>query len=106
MTCLIKNSTLTVALLCTMPLTGVAQDAVPLDQATLRGDEVIETPAGTIELQDSYFDDEASERLFDTMDLQRAAQAYIWSTPLVSTTGSAVAQSALSWCHSVRYWPL
>lgn len=61
---------------------GFAQ-GVPLDSATLQGDEVIETPIGDIELQDSYFDDEASQRLFDEMDYQRASQAYIWSMPLV-----------------------
>ena len=77
------TATVAGALLCA---SGLAQAAVPLDQATLKGDEVIETPAGEIELQDSYFDEQASQRLFDTMDVQRAAQAYIWSTPLVSTT--------------------
>ncbi|MBR9878479.1 MAG: DUF1254 domain-containing protein [Gammaproteobacteria bacterium] len=77
------TATVAGALLCA---SGLAQSAVPLDQATLKGDEVIETPAGEIELQDSYFDEQASQRLFDTMDVQRAAQAYIWSTPLVSTT--------------------
>ena len=60
--------------------------AVPLAEAQLHGDEAIDTPIGTIELQDSYFDQDASDRLFDAMDLQRASQAYIWSTPLVSTT--------------------
>ncbi len=54
--------------------------------ATLEGDETITTPIGTIALVDSYFDDDASKRLFDEMDYQRASQAYIWSTPLVSTT--------------------
>jgi len=28
---------------------------------------------------DSYFDDDASRRLFDEMDYQRACQAYLWS---------------------------
>lgn len=72
-------------IICTSSITVFAQDALPLDQATLRGDEVIDTPAGLIELNDSYFDEDASQRLFDTMDMQRAAQLYIWSTPLVST---------------------
>lgn len=62
-----------------------AQTATPLAEAKLHGDEVIDTPAGPIELQDSYFDEDASQRLFDAMDLQRASQLYIWSTPLVST---------------------
>ncbi|WP_339948046.1 DUF1214 domain-containing protein [uncultured Albimonas sp.] len=63
---------------------AASQEAVPLDQATLQGDETIDTPIGEIELTDSYFDEDASRRLFDEMDAQRAAQAYIWSTPLVS----------------------
>jgi hypothetical protein len=60
--------------------------AIPLGKAALHGDEHIETPIGDIELTHSYFDDDASERLFEEMDYQRATQAYIWSTPLVSMT--------------------
>ena len=59
---------------------------VDLEKASLSGDEVIDTPIGTIELVDNYFDDDASQRLYDEMDYQRAVQLYIWSTPLVSTT--------------------
>jgi hypothetical protein len=57
-----------------------------LESATLAGDELISTPIGDIELHHSYFADEASRRLFDEMDYQRACQAYIWSTPIVSMT--------------------
>jgi hypothetical protein len=57
-----------------------------LGDATLHGDEVIQSPIGRIELNDSYFDDDASKRLYDEMDYQRATQAYIWSMPLVSIT--------------------
>ncbi len=59
---------------------------VALDQAKLHGDETIRTPMGDIRLIDSYFDDDASKRLYNEMDFQRAAQAYIWSTPQVSIT--------------------
>src|ERR1700740_260788 len=59
---------------------------VSLANATLKGDEKIATPYGQIALEDSYITDESSKKLFDVMDLQRAAQAYIWSTPLVSFT--------------------
>jgi hypothetical protein len=59
---------------------------VALTNAKLHGDEIIETPIGPIELTHNYFDDDASKRLYDEMDYQRAAQAYIWSTPLVSVT--------------------
>lgn len=66
-----------------MPALG---QGVPLGEATLSGDEVIETPAGTVELQDTYFGDDASRRLYDELDFQRASQAYIWAMPIVSMT--------------------
>jgi hypothetical protein len=65
-----------------------------LETATLAGDELISTPIGDIELRHSYFDDDASRRLFDEMDYQRACQAYIWSAPLVSITGWRDAQKS------------
>lgn len=68
-----------------VPGTAFAR-AVPLSEAKLSGTVTIQTPIGTIELKDNYFDDATSKRLFDDMDYQRAAQAYIWSTPLVSVT--------------------
>jgi hypothetical protein len=58
----------------------------PLEAATLQGDELIHTPIGDIELRHTYLDDDASRRLFDEMDFQRACQAYIWSQPIVSLT--------------------
>lgn len=57
---------------------------VALEKATLIGNEQINTPYGLLELQHNYLADESSEKLFDAMDLQRASQAYIWSTPIVS----------------------
>lgn len=45
---------------------------------------MIDTPAGSVELQDSYLGDDASRRLYDELDFQRASQAYIWAMPLVS----------------------
>lgn len=65
---------------------------VDLDAASLQGDEVIDTPIGVIELDDNYFGDDASQRLFDEMDYQRACQLYLWSTPLVSITAWRDAQ--------------
>lgn len=59
---------------------------VALGDAVLFGDETITTPYGTVELQDTFITDETSQVLYDGMDLQRAAQAYIWSHPLVSMT--------------------
>jgi hypothetical protein len=59
---------------------------VPLADAKLKGNETIITPYGTLKLENNYLTDDSAKRLFDAMDLQRAAQAYIWSTPLVSVT--------------------
>ena len=50
----------------------------PLELAALRDTEVIATPVGDIALVDSYFDDDASARLYDEMDYQRAVQGYLW----------------------------
>jgi len=61
-------------------------EPVTPEDATLHGDEIIDTPVGEIELAHSYFDEDASIRLFDEMDYQRVVQAYIWSHPLVSVT--------------------
>lgn len=52
--------------------------------AVLRGDETISTPYGEVSLEHGYLTDASSQRLFDAMDFQRACQAYVWSTPLVS----------------------
>lgn len=64
--------------------TCVFAQGIPMEKASLHGDEKIQTPIGVVTLQDSYFDSDASRRLFAEMDYQRATQAYIWSTPLVS----------------------
>ncbi len=52
----------------------------------LSGSTTVQTPIGDIKFDNNYFDDVASKRLYDEMDYQQAAQAYIWSTPLVSVT--------------------
>jgi hypothetical protein len=64
----------------------VMSQQVALDEATLQGDELIETPIGNIELVHNYFNSDISKKLYDELDYQRAAQSYIWSTPLVSMT--------------------
>lgn len=56
----------------------------PLQDAHLFGDEVIDTPYGSVTLEHGYLTDESSLVVFDAMDFQRACQAYVWSTPLVS----------------------
>jgi len=59
-------------------------DPVGLGEAKLCGDEMIETPFGTLHLEHSFPTDASSARLFDAMDGQRAAQAHCWSLPLVA----------------------
>lgn len=59
------------------------RQASELAQASLAGDETIATPYGTVQLEHSYPTDASSALLFDVMDAQRAAQAYLWSFPLV-----------------------
>jgi len=59
-------------------------DTLSLDDAELIGDENIHTPYGNLELQHNYLTDESSKKVFDALDFQRASQAYIWSTPIVS----------------------
>jgi hypothetical protein len=54
-----------------------------LKDAKLYGNEAIDSPYGTIELEHTYMTDESSQKIFDAMDFQRACQAYLWSIPLV-----------------------
>ncbi|MFE4444810.1 DUF1254 domain-containing protein [Streptomyces sp. NPDC056820] len=53
-----------------------------LRNARLTGDERIETPFGTVRLEHTFPTDDTSQLLFDQLDVQRAAQAYLWSLPL------------------------
>jgi hypothetical protein len=59
-------------------------NSVNLSDAKLVGDESINTPYGVVNMEHNFITDESSQKLFDAMDLQRASQAYIWSTPAVS----------------------
>ncbi|MER7728172.1 DUF1254 domain-containing protein [Streptomyces sp. NPDC096323] len=54
-----------------------------LHDARLTGDETIETSFGTLKLEHTFPTDETSALLYDRMDAQRAAQAYLWALPLV-----------------------
>ncbi|WP_053977110.1 DUF1214 domain-containing protein [Mangrovimonas xylaniphaga] len=56
---------------------------ISLENATLIGDEDITTPYGKIVMEHNYIT-EGSDELFDALDFQRASQAYIWATPMVS----------------------
>ncbi|MEU4030520.1 DUF1254 domain-containing protein [Streptomyces anulatus] len=54
-----------------------------LSDATLTGDETIETQFGTVQLEQNYPTDDSAALLFDQIDAQRAAQAYLWVLPLI-----------------------
>ena len=61
---------------------------VALFAATVTDAETLETRVGTLDFTHSFADgyptNATVEKLFNEMDFQRACQAYIWSTPLVS----------------------
>jgi hypothetical protein len=81
------NYKVTTLLAFSLALTGCNTTPVNttnLGNATLKGDESVVTPYGNIDIEHNFITDEGSTILFDAMDLQRASQAYIWSTPLVS----------------------
>lgn len=59
-------------------------NAIPLESATLAGDELIASDYGDINLEHKDITSESSTTLFDAMDFQRMCQADIWSTPYVS----------------------
>jgi len=65
----------------------IAIFTIALFTATATGAETLETRIGKLEFTHSFADgyptDATVEKLFNEMDFQRAAQAYIWSIPLV-----------------------
>ena len=64
-------------------LQASAAEPLNLSNATLKGTETIATPYGNLQIEQNYLTDKSSTMLFDIMDLQRAAQAYMWATPLI-----------------------
>ena len=50
----------------------VVSQQVPLDKATLQGNELIQTPIGNIELVHNYFNSDISEKLYDELRLSSA----------------------------------
>ena len=66
----------------------IAIFTIALFTATGTGAETLKTRIGELEFThafaDGYPTDATVDKLFNEMDFQRAAQAYIWSTPLVS----------------------
>ncbi|MBY3389186.1 DUF1254 domain-containing protein [Rhizobium laguerreae] len=62
--------------------TVIVGTACAEDTATLNGP--IDTRMGRIELQGGYPDAQSVGKIYDEIDFQRASQAYIWATPIVS----------------------
>ena len=83
-----KNTTIHFGAILLVIMTGCQtnneSNSTLLEFARLSGDETISTPYGDVTMVHNFITDESSEKLFDAMDLQRASQAYIWSTPVVS----------------------
>ena len=55
------------------------------------GTRTLTTRIGPIQLECDYPSDAAVQKLYDELDFQRAVQAYIWATPLVSSEALRVA---------------
>lgn len=51
----------------------------------------LDTRIGRIDLQSGYPSDKSVKKLYDELDFQRAVQAYIWATPLVSMEALRIA---------------
>lgn len=73
---------------------------VALEDAKLVGDESISSPYGEISIEHNFITGGFRE-LFDAMDFQRASQAYIWSTPMVSFKQWQVAQAETFDAHNL-----
>jgi hypothetical protein len=69
--------------LATPVLAQAGTRAVPLAEATMKGDEVISTSVGEITLEGTYLTDESIKRLADEQDYQRATEVYQWAFPFV-----------------------
>jgi hypothetical protein len=68
---------------------ALAGTASAQDAPVLNGQ--IDTRIGPIQLQNGYPSDASVRKLYDELDFQRAAQAYVWATPLVSYEALRVA---------------
>jgi hypothetical protein len=72
---------------CNPPQTNdaaVVNNAIPLTDATLQGDELIKTNFGDIQLTQSYITKESIAKLNDQLSLQRAIEVYQWSLPVTT----------------------
>lgn len=60
----------------------LAQEASPFE-----GDKTVKTRIGDLNFESGYPTDETVQKLYDEIDFQRAAQAYIWGIPAVGLNG-------------------
>ncbi|MCG2461264.1 DUF1214 domain-containing protein [Flavobacteriaceae bacterium F89] len=58
--------------------------AVALSEATLKGDELIRTDFGDIQMDQTYITQESIDKLNKQLHLQRAVAVYEWALPVVS----------------------
>jgi hypothetical protein len=59
-------------------------NAIPLISANLKGDELIKTDFGDIQMEQTFITQESIDKLNHQLQLQRAVSVYEWSLPLVS----------------------
>ncbi|WP_158931057.1 DUF1254 domain-containing protein [Acidisphaera sp. S103] len=69
-------------ILTNVSLLAIAGAALADDAAVLNG--TMQTRIGTIELQNGYPSNDSVKKLYDAIDFQRAAQVYVWATPIVA----------------------
>lgn len=62
---------------------GVLPSALSAQERALEG--TVDTPIGKLTFEDGYPSNASVEKLYDTLDFQRACQAYIWGLPLMAT---------------------
>lgn len=70
---------LAVAALCV----AATQSVVGAEVASAKNEETIDTRIGPLTFESGYPSQETVQKLYDEMDFQRAAQAYIWGIPAV-----------------------
>ena len=63
---------------------AIISSALLLSWANWAAAETVETSIGPIELQSGYPSDQSVTKIYDTIDFQRACQAYVWAVPIVS----------------------
>jgi hypothetical protein len=64
--------------------TDTSSNAIPLATATLKGDELIKTDFGDIQLEQTFITPESIDKLNYQLYLQRAVSIYEWALPVVS----------------------